>query len=98
MPRISPEAGRMGRAQPHVIASKFRRNQPDRLPVRQTNLSIGQRYGRSNRRHLDLIPEFRVGGRLYLEPMIVRALPWTDHLGQIVQYEVALCRYDDKNQ
>jgi hypothetical protein len=57
-----------------------RRIQPNRLSIRrQTNPSIRLWHRRANRGSLDLIPEFRVGGRLYLEPMVVGALPGADH-------------------
>jgi hypothetical protein len=70
----------------------------NRLAIRQMNPSISLRHGRAPGGHLNLIPESGVGGRLYLEPMVVCALPGADRFSQVVHYDVALCRYNDKNE
>ncbi len=96
---ISREAEKYdeGRSRPRLPRG-LRRIQPDRLSTRQTNFLISLRHGRADRGCLDLVPELRVGGGLYLEPMVVCALPGADHFSQIVHYDVALCRYNDKNE
>src|ERR1700730_1649607 len=83
---------------PHGIVSRFRWIYLNRLAIRQMNPSISLRHGRAPGGHLNLIPESGVGGRLYLEPMVVCALPGVDRFSQVVHYDVALCRYDDKNE
>ena len=65
------------------------------LPIGQTLRSFGLRERYAGR--LDLIPEPGIGGRLDLEPMIVGGLPGADRFGQVVQNQVALCRYGYEN-
>ena len=48
---------------------------------RKTIPSIRLRHGRADPRGpLDLVPEFRVDGRSYLERMVISALPGADRL------------------
>ena len=44
------------------------------------------------------MPDSGIAGGLYLHPLIIRALPGNDRLGETIQYQNTLCRRSEKNK